>query len=86
MIAFKKGHSPDGFENVPQEKYMELLKAVLKQDPFYAGSYHQGLSPQQLGEMLGHIMYVQKYKTVHFILDKEDNGYHLGLTIDKKEK
>ena len=88
MIAFNDGADSG---DVPQEpislqNYMELLKAVLGTDPFPPGSYHSGLSPAELGQLLGNIMYTGGYGAVHFIIERESNGHHLALTIDKKEK
>lgn len=86
MIAFSDKGNPNDPPDFPKEKYLELLKAILQTDSFYTGSYHGGLSPQQLGEILANIMYAQNYKSLRVTIEKEADGYHLGLTIDKKDK
>tara|TARA_Y100000310_G_C20261025_1_gene613632 strand:+ start:233 stop:493 length:261 start_codon:yes stop_codon:yes gene_type:complete len=86
MIAFSHGNDPDDPPDLSKEKYLELLKAILQTDPFYIGSYHGNLSPQQLGDILANVMYAQNYQSINVSIEKEADGYHLGLTIDKKSK
>lgn len=86
MISFSDGNSPNDPPDFPKDKYLELIKAIFQTDPFYTGSYHGSLSPQQVGEILANIMYAQNYQSLDLTLEKEADGYHLGLTINKKDK
>ena len=86
MIAFKDGKEPEDPREFPKEKYLELLAAIFKSDPFSIGTYHGGLSPQHLGEILATVIYKYNYKQVSVTIEKESDGYHLGLTIDQKSK
>ena len=85
MICFKKGHSPDKKFYVSAEKMESLVKAIIGSDPYYAGSYHGGLHPDAITEIIKHLMFVDKNESVQIIIDKEVDGYHLALTVDKKE-
>tara|TARA_R100000008_G_C3570001_1_gene161487 strand:+ start:1146 stop:1406 length:261 start_codon:yes stop_codon:yes gene_type:complete len=86
MIAFNEDYAPEASHKFSKEKYLELLKAVFNTDPFVIGSYHGGLSPQYLGEILASLIYKDNYKEVTVTIEKEADGYHLGLTIDQKSK
>jgi hypothetical protein len=85
MICFKKGHSPDKNLHLSAEKMESLVKAIIGADPYYAGSYHGGLHPDAITEIIKHLMFVDKNESVQIIIDKEVDGYHLALTVDKKE-
>lgn len=86
MIAFNDSLEPENHHKFSKEKYMELLKTLFNTDPFAIGSYHGGLSPQYLGEILASLIYKDNYKEVTVTIEKEADGYHLGLTIDQKSK
>ena len=85
MISFAEG----GFdENTPPSSanLKKLIQAILSNDPFAIGSYHGELNNQNIAEIISYLMYTQNHSSIQIIIDKEANGYHLGLTIDKKEK
>ena len=85
MICFKRGHTPeDDFEL--SDKHLEaLVKAISGADPYYSGSHHGGLHPDAITEIIKHLMFVDKNESIQIIIDKEVDGYHLALTVDKKE-
>jgi hypothetical protein len=86
MISFSRGRSPSEEGVSISPKQLEaLVKAIAGSDPYYAGSYHAGLPPDAITEIIKHLMFVDKNESVQIIIDKEVDGYHLALTIDKKE-
>jgi len=86
MIAFHQGYSPEDSYEIPHKQLKKLLKALLSKDSFYEGSFHPGLSPTQIEQIISYLMYTKDHKAVHLILNKELDGYHLSLTVDKIEK
>ena len=78
MICFKKGHAPEDKLELSVKHLEALVKAIAGTDSYYPGSYHGGLHPDAITEIIKHLMFVDK-------IDKEADGYHLALTIDKKE-
>ena len=66
--------------------YKELLDAIFSQDPYQAGTSCGGLHPDHITETIKHILYVEKYKRVDFSVSLEDDGFHLHIAINKKEK
>ena len=85
MICFNKGHSPDEKFHLSAKKIEALVKALSGADPYYPGSYHEGLHPDGITEVIKRLMFVEDNESVQIIIDKEVDGYHLALTIDKKE-
>ena len=86
MISFNKDYEPEKGQYFSTDKIKELMDAVLGTDPFYGGSYHDSLQPAFIAEIISFIMYQQNHKSLHLIVNKETDGYHLSVTIDKKEK
>lgn len=86
MIAFREGHDPNDPYNIPAENLEKLIKALLSNDSFYEGSFHEGLSPTQIEQIISYLMYTKEHECVHLIINKEADGYHLNLTIDKTQK
>jgi len=85
MIAFKDG---DEFNipHVERDKYIELLTTILGSDPFSIGSYHGALSSDFISEIINYIMIAQGYNSLNLTIEKEADGYHLGITIEGKGK
>ena len=89
MIAFRDGYQPEG------SKYLQLSKGQIKKlvekvmeagAQFTEGSYHGGLSPTQIEMIISHILYTQDKSSLTITIDKDLDGYHLGLKIDAVEK
>ncbi len=89
MIAFRDGHEPEG------DKYLQLSKDQIKKlvekvmeagSQFVEGSYHGGLSPTQIEAIISHILYTQDNSSLTITIDKEVDGYHLGLKVHAIEK
>lgn len=85
MICFKKGYAPEDKLELSVKHLEALVKAIAGTDSYYPGSYHGGLHPDAITEIIKHLMFVDKNESVQIIIDKEADGYHLALTIDKKE-
>ena len=86
MISFNQDYEPDKGKYFSTDKIKELLAAVLGTDPFHIGSQHESLQPVFIAEIISFIMYKQNHKSLHLIVNKEADGYHLSLTIDQKKK
>lgn len=85
MISLNKGRWPDRKTDLNAKHFKALVKALSGADPYYSGSYHGGLHPDAITEIIKHLMFKDGNESVQIIIDKEVDGYHLGLTIDKKE-
>ena len=66
--------------------YKKLLAKVLSEDLYKEGTSCGGLSADYIGEMIKHILYIEKCNKVDFSVSVEEDGYHLNVTINKKEK
>ena len=85
MICFKKGHAPEDKLELSVKHLEALVKAIAGTDSYYPGSYHGALHPEPITEISKQLMFVDKNESVQIIIDKEADGYHLALTIEKKE-
>ena len=84
MIAFADDY--EGPESPLSNKELkEFLKALLDVGgtKFSVNSYHSGLSPAQIERIISYLMYTQNHNSVTLTIDKELDGYHLGLSLDK---
>ena len=86
MISFRKGFEPNKEYTISSEKIKKLVEAIMGKDLFYAGSHHENLTPVQILEIIKHLMYVDGNNSLQLIIDKDKDGYHLSLTVDKKGK
>ena len=86
MIAFNEGHEPDSNLRITKGELESLVKALIGEDPYAIGSCHGGLSPTSLVEIIKYLMFTEENDSIQIIIDKEVDGYHLALTIDKKDK
>lgn len=85
MIFLNKGRCPDRKTDLNVKHFKALVKALSGADPYYSGSYHGGLHADGITEIIKHLMFVEDNESVQIIIDKEVDGYHLALTVDKKE-
>tara|TARA_R110000824_G_scaffold265390_1_gene454251 strand:- start:3424 stop:3687 length:264 start_codon:yes stop_codon:yes gene_type:complete len=85
MIAFNDGYEPQSSSKMSKSELESLVKALMGADPYYNGSYHGGLSPASLIEIIKYLMFTEDNDSIQVIIDKELDGYHLALTVDKKE-
>lgn len=85
MISFNEGYEPENYSKMPKSELESLIKALMGADPYYNGSYHGGLSPASLIEIIKYLMFTEDNDSIQVIIDKELDGYHLALTVDKKE-
>ena len=83
MIAFREGQSPDDEFSIPKEKLKEIIKSALlkKSSSPSVSSYYGNLSPAQIEMMISHLMYTKDCESINITINKEEDGYHLGMTI-----
>lgn len=83
MIAFREGQSPDDEFSIPKEKLKEIIKSALlkKASSPSVSSYYGNLSPTQIEMIISHLMYTKGANSINLTINKEEDGYHLGLTV-----
>ncbi len=83
MIAFREGQSPDEEYSISKDQLKKIIKAVLakKSGVSSTHSHHSGLSPTQIEMIISHLMYTKGADSINLTINKEEDGYHLGLTI-----
>ena len=83
MIAFNHGHSPDDEYSISKDQLKKIIKSVLaKEGATYAThSHHSGLTPTQIEMIISHLMYTKGAESINLTVNKEEDGYHLGLTV-----
>ena len=83
MIAFRDGYSPDDEFSIPKEKLKKIIKSALlkKASSPSVSSYYGNLSPTQIEAIISHLMYTKGADSINLTINKEQDGYHLGLTI-----
>ena len=86
MISFADGSEGGHNIKLSKSQIKKLVDAVMETNPFGEGSRHGGLHPDHIKEIVNHIMFVENNSSVYIIVDKESDGFHLSLTIDRKEK
>jgi len=85
MIAFNKDYDPDREIPLSQDQLKKLIQSIIGASPYGIGSQHGGLSPVQITQIISFLMYKENHDSIQVIIDKELDGYHLSLTIDKTE-
>ena len=82
MIAFRKGFAPDDEHSISKAHLKKLVKAFLpKGNASFIHSYHGGLSLAQIEMIISHLMYTKGSDSINITIEKESDGYHLGLTV-----
>jgi lambda repressor-like predicted transcriptional regulator len=83
MIAFRDGQSPDEEHSISKDQLKKIIKAMLAQKGATPSthSHHSGLSPTQIEMIISHLMYTKGADSISITINKESDGYHLGLTI-----
>ena len=83
MIAFREGQSPDEDHSISKDQLKKIIKAVLAKKSGISSthSHHSGLSPTQIEMIISHLMYTKGADSINITINKESDGYHLGLTI-----
>lgn len=85
MIAFNKDHDPDREIPLSKSELKKLIQSIIGASAYGIGTQHVGLSPIQITQVISFLMYKENHDSIHIIIDKELDGYHLSLTIDKTE-
>ena len=85
MIAFNKNHDPDGEMPLSKSELKKLIQSIMGASAYDIGTRHVGLSPTQITQVISFLMYKENHDSIQIIIDKELDGYHLSLTIDKTE-
>ena len=86
MISFIEGDYSEGRAVMSMAKIKKLVSEVMENNPFAEGTLHGGLHADHIKEIVNHLMFVEGNSSIQIIIDKEVDGYHLSLTVDKKEK
>ena len=83
MIAFRDGQSPDEGHSISKDQLKKIIKAMLAQKGVTPSthSHHSGLSPTQIEMIISHLMYTKGASSINLTINKEEDGYHLGLTV-----
>lgn len=83
MIAFRDGYSPDDEYSISKDELKKIIKAVLAKKSGISSthSHHSGLSPTQIEMIISHLMYTKGAESINLTINKEEDGYHLGLTV-----
>ena len=85
MIAFNKDYDPEREVPLSKTQLKKLIQSIIGSAPYSIGSQHEGLSPAQITQIISFLMYKEGHDSIQVIIDKELDGYHLSLTIDKTE-
>ena len=83
MIAFRDGQSPNEDHSISKDQLKKIIKAVLAKNSGISSTYshHSGLSPTHLDMIISHLMYTKGADSINITINKEGDGYHLGLTV-----
>jgi hypothetical protein len=57
----------------------------MTKNPYSVGSAHRALSLSNVKEIINYLMYTENNDSIQITIDKELDGYHLSLTVNKKE-
>ena len=85
MIAFNKDYDPEREIPLSQTQLKKLIQSIIGTSPYAIGAHHGGLSPSQITQIISFLMYKEGHESIQIIIDKEVDGYHLALTIDKTD-
>jgi len=84
--GFSFQHS-QGSDNPSIQDLKKLFKQISKEGTIFGeGAYHSNLSPQQVEKIISFLMYAKGTSSLDITITLEDDGYHLGLLINKVEK
>ena len=88
MINFADGFDPNKRNiEISKEQIAELVKAIMEnKNKYLLGSYHGGLGLEHIKEIINYLMYSDKNDCIELLIEKENDGYHLALTILDKYK
>jgi|TARA_B110000495_G_C22559169_1_gene337549 hypothetical protein len=86
MINFADGYGGDDYVNLNKKAIKKIIQKILEEDPYPESSSHGGLNPEHIRDIVDYLMYVDNYESIQISIDKELDGYHLALTIDRKNK
>lgn len=91
MINFSDGFTNESADadHFSMEDLKSLINKALKSGGktiFDKGSYHGGLSPVQLENIISYLIYTKGYSSLNVTICLEGDGYHLGLFIKDKQK
>ena len=92
MINFNDGWSPRDFSS-NKKSNIQLTKSQIKKiiqklmessSKFSEGSYHGGLNPSHVTEIIKYILYTESRSFVDVKILVESDGYHLGVLIKER--
>ena len=69
-----------------QSEIKDLIKDLMKDNPYSISSVHDGLGLRQVKEIISYLMYVEDNNSIQVTINKSFDGYHLSLTVNKKDK
>jgi len=85
MISFAEGWSSKS--SIKEDLKQMIADILINKDKLYkVGSSHGGLHPTQVQDIIAYLMFQEENSSVQFTVSNEVDGYHLTLTIDKKQK
>lgn len=86
MINFSDGYGGSENINLNKKALKKIIEKILEEDPYPESSSHAGLHPEHIKEIVNYLMFVDDNESIQISIDKELDGYHLALTIDRKNK
>lgn len=87
MINFAEGWGRENsYLQMSKSEIKDLIKDLMKDNPYSISSAHGGLGLRQVKEIISYLMYVEDNNSIQVTIDKSFDGYHLSLTVNKKEK
>ena len=89
MINFADGWSPDDSSNIEisKEQIAKLVEAIMENKrKCELGSHHESLSLEHIKEIINYLMYADNNDCIELLIEKENDGNHLSLTVLDKYK
>tara|TARA_B000000609_G_C24120328_1_gene319202 strand:+ start:224 stop:475 length:252 start_codon:yes stop_codon:yes gene_type:complete len=82
MISFNNDYEPTP-SNQDDLKKM-IFDAMNELGTYAEGSFHGGLSPSNIQDIIALIMYSEDCDHLNITISKAEDDYHLNLSINKK--
>ena len=68
-----------------KSELQQIIDEFIK-NPYEEGVTYENLSPREIEQIIVLLLYQEENRSVSFTVGVEEDGYHLYLRVDKKEK